>query len=103
MYVEDAAEAIVLTTEKYDKPEPLNIGAGFEIKIKDLVSLVVELTGFRGEIVWDGTKPDEQTIRRLGVSRAEKEVEFKAKKDFREGFRKTIKWYRGVRKGDIGQ
>ena len=94
LYVEDAAEAIVLATEKYDKPEPLNIGAGFEIKIKDLVSLVVELTGFRGEIVWDSTKPDGQPRRRLDVSRAEKEIGFKAKTDFREGLGKTIEWYK---------
>jgi len=94
LYVEDAAEAIVLATEKYDKPEPLNIGAGFEIKIGDLVTLVAELTGFRGEIVWDGTKPDGQPRRRLDVSRAEKEVGFKAKTDFREGLRKTIEWYK---------
>jgi GDP-L-fucose synthase len=94
LYVEDAAEAIVLATEKYDKPGPLNIGAGFEIKIKDLVSLVVELTGFRGEIAWDSTKPDGQPRRRLDVSRAEKEVGFKAKTDFGEGLKKTIEWYR---------
>jgi len=94
LYVEDAAEAIVLATEKYDKPEPLNIGAGFEIKIKDLVSLVVELTGFRGEIAWDSTKPDGQPRRRLDVSRAEKEIGFKAKTDFREGLRRTIEWYK---------
>ena len=94
LYVEDAAEAIVLATEKYDKPEALNIGAGFEIKIKDLVSLVVELTGFQGEIVWDNTKPDGQPRRRLDVSRAEKEIGFKAKTDFREGLRKTIEWYK---------
>jgi len=94
LYVEDAAEAIVLATEKYDKPEALNIGAGFEIKIKDLVSLVVELTDFRGEIVWDSTKPDGQPRRRLDVSRAEKEIGFKAKTDFREGLRKTIEWYK---------
>jgi GDP-L-fucose synthase len=94
LYVEDAAEAIVLATEKYDKPEPLNIGAGFEIKIKDLVSLVVELTGFRGEIVWDNTKPDGQPRRRLDVSRAAMEIGFKARTDFREGLRKTIEWYK---------
>ena len=94
LYVEDAAEAIVLATEKYDKPAPLNIGAGFEIKIKDLVSLIVELTGFRGEVVWDSTKPDGQPRRRLDVSRADKEIGFKAKTDFREGLRKTIEWYK---------
>jgi GDP-L-fucose synthase len=94
LYVEDAAEAIVLATEKYDKPEPLNIGAGFEIKIKDLVGLIAELTGFKDKIVWDTTKPDGQPRRRLDVSRAEKEIGFKAKTDFREGLRKTIEWYK---------
>jgi len=94
LYVEDAAEAIVLAAEKYDKTEPLNIGAGFEMKIKDLVTRIVELTGFQGEIVWDSTKPDGQPRRRLDVSRAEKEIGFKAKTDFREGLRKTIEWYK---------
>jgi GDP-L-fucose synthase len=93
LYVEDAAEAIVLATERYNKPEPVNIGAGFEIKIKDLVKLIAELTGFSGEIKWDSTKPDGQPRRRLDVSRAEKEIGFKAKTDFREGLRKTIEWY----------
>ena len=94
LYVEDAAEALVLATEKYDKPEPLNIGAGFEIKIKDLVTLIAELVGFRGQIVWDSTKPDGQPRRCLDVSRAEKEIGFRAKTDFREGLRKTIEWYK---------
>jgi GDP-L-fucose synthase len=94
LYVEDAAEAIVLATERYNKPEPVNIGAGFEIKIKDLVKLIAELTGFSGEIKWDSTKPDGQPRRRLDVSRAEKEIGFKAKTDFREGLRKTIEWYK---------
>jgi len=94
LYVEDAAEAIVLAAEKYDKPEPLNIGAGFEIKIKDLVTLIAELVGFRGQIVWDSTKPDGQPRRCLDVSRAEKEIGFRAKTDFREGLKKTIEWYK---------
>jgi len=98
LYVEDAAEAIVLATEKYDKPEPLNIGAGFEIKIKDLVTLVVELTGFRGEIVWDRTKPDGQPRRRLDVSKAKHEFGFEARVDFREGLKRTIEWYLGNKK-----
>lgn len=94
LYVEDAAEGIILATEKYDKPEPLNIGAGFEIKIKDLVRLIAELTGFQGSIEWDANKPDGQPRRCLDVSKAEKEIGFKAKADFREGLRKTIDWYK---------
>jgi GDP-L-fucose synthase len=93
LYVEDAAEAIALATEKYDKREPVNIGSGMEITIKDLVTLIAELTGFAGRIVWDGTKPDGQPRRCLDTSRAEKEFGFKAKTDFREGLRKTIDWY----------
>lgn len=93
LYVEDAAEAIVLATEKYNKPEPVNIGAGFEIKIKDLVELIMKLTGFKGEIKWDTTKPDGQPRRCLDISRAEKEFGFKAKTDFEKGLKKTIKWY----------
>jgi len=94
LYVEDAAEGIVLATEKYDKPEPLNIGAGFEIKIRDLVGLIAELTGFQGGIEWDTTKPDGQPRRCLDVSKAEKELGLKVKTDFREGLRKTIEWYK---------
>jgi len=92
-YVEDAAEAIALAAEKYDKSEPVNIGAGFEISIKDLAELIVELTGFKGEIVWDATKPDGQPRRMLETSKAFKEFGFKAKTDFREGLRKTVDWY----------
>ena len=94
LYVEDAAEAIVLATERYNKPEPVNIGAGFEIKIKDLVKLIAELTGFKGEIRWDASKPDGQPRRRLDTSKAKKEFGFEAKVDFREGLRRTIKWYK---------
>ena len=93
LYVEDAAEGIILATEKYDKPEPVNLGAGFEIKIKDLVELIVELTGFEGEIRWGTTKPDGQPRRCLDVTKAEREFGFRAKTDFREGLRKTIEWY----------
>jgi len=94
LYVEDAAEGIVLATQKYNKPEPLNIGAGFEIKIKDLVKLIAELTGFSGEIRWDTSKPDGQPRRRLDTSKAKQEFGFEAKTDFREGLRKTIEWYK---------
>jgi GDP-L-fucose synthase len=92
-YVEDAAEAIALATEKYDKSEPVNIGAGFEISIRDLVGLITELTGFRGRVVWDNTKPDGQPRRMLDTTRAFKEFGFSAKTDFREGLAKTIAWY----------
>ncbi|TET09959.1 MAG: GDP-L-fucose synthase [Candidatus Atribacteria bacterium] len=92
-YVEDCAEAIVLATEKYDKPDPVNIGAGFEISIKDLANLIKEIIGFKGKIVWDTSKPDGQPRRCLNTSRAEKEFGFKAKTKFNEGLKKTIDWY----------
>ena len=101
LYVEDAAEAIALATERYNKPEPVNIGAGFEIRIKDLVKLIAELTGFKGEIRWDNTKPDGQPRRRLDVSKAKEEFGFEAKVDFREGLKRTIEWYRAVNKSDV--
>jgi len=93
LYVKDAAEAIVLATEKYDKPDPINIGSGREIKISKLVELIAKLTGFKGKIVWDASKPDGQPRRMLDTSRAEREFGFKAKMDFEEGLKKTIQWY----------
>lgn len=94
LYVEDCAEAIVLAAEKYNSSDPVNIGSGFEISIKDLVNLIAELTGFKGKIVWDATKPDGQPRRLLDTSKAEKYFGFKAKTDFRKGLKKTIEWYR---------
>ena len=93
LYVEDCAEAIILATEKYNKSEPVNIGAGFEISIKDLVNLIAKLTGFKGKIIWDTTKPDGQPRRMLDTTKAEKEFGFKAKTSFEEGLRRTIDWY----------
>ena len=93
LYVEDAAEGILLAAERYDQADPINLGAGFEISIKDLVDLVVKLTGFKGEIVWDTSKPDGQPRRMLDVSRAESEFGFRAKTSFEEGLKKTIDWY----------
>lgn len=93
LYVEDCAEAIVLATEKYNKSDPVNIGAGFEISIKELVGLITKLTGFKGEIIWDNSKPDGQPRRMLDTSRAEKEFGFRAKTGLEEGLRKTIEWY----------
>jgi len=92
-YVEDAAEAIILATEKYDKSEPVNIGVGFEISIRDLVALISELTGFSGRIVWDKSRPDGQPRRMLDTRRAFAEFGFQSKTDFREGLKKTIGWY----------
>lgn len=93
LYVEDAAEAIILATEKYNKPEPINIGTGFEISIKDLVVLISKLMSFKGKIEWDTTKPDGQPRRCLDTSRAEREFNFKAKTKFRKDLERTIAWY----------
>ncbi len=93
LYVEDAAEAIILAGEKYNKSDPVNLGAGFEISIKDLIELITELSGFRGRIVWDTSKPDGQPRRMLDTSKALREFGFKAKTDFRTGLEKTIRWY----------
>lgn len=94
LYVDDAAEAIMLATEKYNKADPVNLGAGFEITIKELVNLIKKLTGYNGEIVWDKTKPDGQPRRMLDVSLAKKEFGFSAKTSFEKGLSKTIDWYK---------
>jgi GDP-L-fucose synthase len=94
LYVEDAAEGILLAAEHYNKSEPVNLGAGFEISIKELVDLIVRLTGFDGRVVWDKTKPDGQPRRMLDVSRADREFGFSARTGFEQGLRKTIDWYR---------
>ncbi|MFX0140230.1 MAG: GDP-L-fucose synthase family protein [Candidatus Hodarchaeota archaeon] len=93
LYVEDAAEAIILAAEKYNKPDPVNIGAGFEIKIKDLVELIAKLTAFKGKTKWDSSKPDGQPRRMLDVSEAKREFGFKATTGFKQGLKKTIEWY----------
>jgi GDP-L-fucose synthase len=93
LYVEDAAEGIILAAEKYNKSEPVNLGTGFEISVKDLVKLIVKITEFEGKVVWDKTKPDGQPRRRLSTSRAYQYFGFKAKTGFREGLKKTIQWY----------
>ena len=94
LYVEDSAEAIVLATERYNGAEPVNVGAGFEISIKDLVELIAKLTGFDGRIVWDTTKPNGQPRRCLDTNRARDMFGFQSKTDFREGLSRTIDWYR---------
>lgn len=93
LYVEDVAEAIVLAAEKYNEPDPVNLGSSFEISIKDLAELIKILTGFKGKLAWDKTKPDGQPRRKLDTSKAEKEFGFKAKTNFEEGLKRTIKWY----------
>jgi GDP-L-fucose synthase len=93
LYVEDAAEGIVLATEEYDKSEPANIGAGFEISIRDLVELIAKLIKFKGKIKWDTSKPDGQPRRCVDTSKALREFGFRAKTSFEEGLRKTIAWY----------
>jgi GDP-L-fucose synthase len=94
LYVEDAAEGILLATEKYNGSEPVNLGSGMEISIKDLVNLIARLTGYDGKLVWDTSKPNGQPRRRLNVERADREFGFKAKVDFEEGLRRTIDWYK---------
>ena len=98
LYVDDAAEGIALAAERYDKPDPVNLGAGFEITVRDLAGLIAGLTGFTGEIVWDTTKPDGQPRRCLDISRAEQEFGFWAKMDFEDGLKETIEWYREHRR-----
>ena len=97
LYVEDAAEGIVLATERYDDPEPVNLGVGREITIRDLVTLIVQLTGFEGEIRWDPSKPDGQPRRALDTSRARERFGFVARTSFEDGLRATVRWYEGTR------
>lgn len=94
LYVEDAARAIVLASEKYQKSDPVNIGSGYEISIKNLVELIVKLTGFKGKVIWDKNQPDGQPKRRLDTNKAKKEFGFQAKISLEEGLRKTIEWYK---------
>jgi GDP-L-fucose synthase len=93
-YVDDCAEGILLAAEYYNKSEPVNLGTGKEISIKNLVELLVKLTGFSGKVIWDRTKPDGQPKRCVDTEKAEKEFNFRAKIDLEEGLRRTIKWYK---------
>jgi GDP-L-fucose synthase len=94
LYVEDAADAIVTAAARYEKPDPVNLGSGHEIAIRDLAELVRELTGYKGGFVWDATQPDGQPRRCLDTTRAEKEFGWKAGTTLRDGLVKTIAWYR---------
>jgi GDP-L-fucose synthase len=97
LYVEDAAEGIILATKHYDKPDPVNLGSGMEISIRDLAGKIAGITGFSGRITWDATKPNGQPRRCLDVSRAEAEFGFRATTPFDVGLRKTIEWYQSHR------
>ena len=99
LYVDDAAEGIVLATERYNKPDPVNLGAGREISIRELVELIQKHTGYTGEIRWDTSKPDGQPRRCLAVSRARQEFGFEAKMSFDEGLQCTIEWYQSTNEG----
>ena len=93
LYVEDAAEGIVLATERYDKPAPVNLGSGMEISMKDLANTVAEMTGFKGQIIWNTNQPNGQPRRSLDTARAEREFGFRAQTPFHIGLRNTIDWY----------
>lgn len=97
LYVEDAAEGLLLATERYDGPEPFNLGSGQEISIRDLAHLIARLTGFEGKIIWDTSKPNGQPRRALDTHRAEEFFGFRAKVPLEEGLRRTIEWYRANR------
>ena len=93
LFVEDCAEGILLAAEHYNKSEPVNLGSGMEIEIRELVPLIADLMGFQGDIVWDPTKPDGQPRRCLDTSRAAREFGFEAKVSFKEGLKRTVDWY----------
>lgn len=97
LYVEDAAEGILLATERYNKSDPVNLGSAFEISIKGVVNTIARMTGFEGKIVWDTTKPNGQPRRKVDTSRAEREFGFRAQTSFEEGLRRTIDWYLATR------
>jgi GDP-L-fucose synthase len=94
LYVEDAAEGITLAAERYNGAEPVNLGTGFEISIKDLANLIVKMVGFQGEVIWNDKMPDGQPRRMLDTTKAEKHFGFKTKMPFERGLRNTIDWYR---------
>ena len=101
LYVDDAAEAVILAAHKYDSSQPVNLGTGQEIKIIDLVNLIADLTCYNGRIVWDNTKPDGQPKRCLDVTVAKREFGFEAKTYFRDGIKKTIDWFRSCEIGKL--
>jgi GDP-L-fucose synthase len=102
LYVDDAAEGILLAAERYGQSDPVNLGSGMEISIRDLVELIVQRTGFQGEIIWESSKPDGQPRRRLDTSKAEQLFGFTAKTTFAEGLERTIQWYNAERMLSVG-
>jgi GDP-L-fucose synthase len=103
LYVDDAAEGIVLATERYDQPEPVNLGSSFEISIRDLTHMIRDRVGFEGEVVWDSSKPDGQPRRKLDTTRAEAAFGFRATTPFHDGLQRTIDWYLGATKPAVPQ
>jgi GDP-L-fucose synthase len=97
LYVEDAADGIVTAAEKFNSAEPVNLGSGYEISIKDLVEMTAKMTGFTGSIVWQTDKPNGQPRRALDVSRAKEYFGWSAQVPFEEGMRRTIEWYKANR------
>jgi GDP-L-fucose synthase len=102
LFAEDAAEAILLAAERYDSPEPVNLGSGQEISIRDLAREIARLIGFEGRIVWDSTRPNGQPRRALDVTRAREEFGFVAKTSLEDGLRRTVEWYRKTRAEEKG-
>ncbi len=98
LYVDDAAEGILLAAERYDGADPVNLGAGFEISIRELAELIAGLTGFRGRLAWNQSQPDGQPRRSLDTSRAREAFGFQARTSFEEGLRRTVEWYRAARR-----
>ena len=96
LHVSDAADGIVLAAERYEGSDPVNLGSGMEISIKDLATLISQITGFRGKIAWDSSKPDGQPRRSLNVSKAQQLFGFRAKVPFEQGLRETIEWYKNI-------
>jgi GDP-L-fucose synthase len=97
LYVDDCAEAILLAAERYDGPDPVNLGTGSEVSIRELAEMIAELTGFEGELAWDTSKPNGQPRRRLDTERAERLFGFKATTPLRDGLERTVAWYRAQR------
>ncbi|HEV3096235.1 MAG TPA: GDP-L-fucose synthase [Candidatus Dormibacteraeota bacterium] len=103
LYVDDAARAIVLATEHYDRPDPVNIGSAEEISIRELVDRIISETKFQGQVLWDASKPDGQPRRKLNVERAQREFGFRAMVPFAEGLRRTVEWYLASDVGDASR
>ncbi|WP_435144624.1 GDP-L-fucose synthase family protein [Halobaculum sp. P14] len=93
LYVDDAADGILTATERYDESDPVNLGSGMEISIRDLVETIADVTGFDGDVVWDTSKPDGQPRRKLDTTRAKQRFDWEATTDFREGLERTVEWY----------